>query len=113
MEIQARQTPVETPPPAKDNYTGLTECVSLNTAVAARVGSHRISYQPWKEPGQLQFFLDGKPYQLPRGGLDLEGHRVTTFAAAGETGLRVDYAHGPVLTVTPLFWGSYGLCYLD
>ena len=113
MEIQTRQTPVETPPPIKDNYTGLTECVSLNTAVAARVGSHRISYQPFREPGQLQFFVDGKPAELPKGGIDLEGDRVSTFDAGGETGLRVDYAHGPVLLVTPRFWNSYGLWYLD
>jgi Bacterial Ig-like domain (group 3) len=112
MEIQARQTPVETPPPIKDNYTGLTECVSLNTAVAARVGSHRISYQPLRE-SQLQFFLDGEPTDLPRQGVDLEGHRVTAFAVGGEIGIRVDYAHGPVLTVTPHFWSSYGLWYLD
>jgi FtsP/CotA-like multicopper oxidase with cupredoxin domain len=113
MEIQARQTPVVTPPPVTDNYTGLTECVSLNTAVAARVGSHRISYQPWREPRRLQFFLDGKPAEIPREGIDLEGHRVTTFAAGGETGIRVDYAHGPVLKVTPLYWTSYGIWYLD
>jgi hypothetical protein len=113
MEIQVRQTPVETPPPVKDNYTGLTSCVSLNTAIAARVGSHRISYQPGREPGRLQFFLDGKPAQLPGEGIDLEDHRVSAFNADGETGLRVDYAHGPVLTVTPLFWTSYGLWYLD
>jgi hypothetical protein len=114
MEIQVRQTPAETPPPVPDDYTGLTECVSLNTAVAARVGSHRISYQPGREPGRLQFFLDGKPAQFPtREGLDLDGHRVTTFAAGGETALRVDYAHGPVFTATPRFWTSYGLWYLD
>src|SRR5262249_23887746 len=51
--------------------------------------------------------------EIPQGGIDLEGHRVTTFAAGGETGIRVDYAHGPVLTVTPLYWTSYGIWYLD
>lgn len=113
MEVQTRQTPAVTPPPAKDNYTGLTECVSLNTAVAARVGRHRVSYQLWREPGRLQFFLDGKPADLPRAGLDLEGHRVSTFDAGGETGIRIDYAHGPVVKITPNFWTSYGIHYLD
>jgi FtsP/CotA-like multicopper oxidase with cupredoxin domain len=112
MEIQVRQTPVETPPPVKDDYTGLTVCVSLNTAVAARVGSHRISYQPFREQ-RLQFFLDGKPAELPRKGLDIGGHRVTVFAAGGETGIRIDYEHGPVVTITPNFWTSYGLPYID
>jgi hypothetical protein len=46
MEIQVRQTPAQTPPPVTDSYSGLTACVSLNTAVAARVGSHRIAFQP-------------------------------------------------------------------
>ena len=113
MEIQTRQTPVVTPPPVKDLYSGLTECVSLNSAAAARVGPHRISYQPWREPGRLQFFLDGKPADLPRAGLDLEGHRVSTFDAGGETGIRIDYAHGPVVKITPNFWTSYGIHYLD
>jgi FtsP/CotA-like multicopper oxidase with cupredoxin domain len=113
MEIQARQTPAVTPPPVTDGYTGLTECVSLNSAVAARVGSHRISYQPWREPRVLQFFLDGKPADLPQNGIDLDGHLVTTFAASGQTGIRVDYAHGPVLKVTPLYWSNYGIWHLD
>ena len=112
MEIQVRQTPVETPPPVKDDYTGLTVCVSLNTAVAARVGSHRISYQTFRER-RLQFFLDGKPAELPRKGLDLGGHRITVFAAGSETGIRIDYEHGPVVTITPNFWTSYGLPYID
>ncbi len=113
MEIQVRQTPVETPPPVTDNYTGLTSCVSLNTAVAARVGSHRISYQPFREPDRLQFLIDGDSAQLPRQGMDIESHRLTAFDAGNETGLRIDYAHGPVLMITPRFWTSYGLWYID
>jgi hypothetical protein len=113
MEIQTRQTPAVTPPPIKDDYSGLTACVSLNTAAAARVGVHRISYQPWTEPGRLQFFLDGKQAELPRKGLDLGAHHVSTFDAAGEIGIRIDYAHGPVVTITPRLWTSYGIKYLD
>jgi len=113
LEIQVRQTPVETPPPVKDNYTGLTTCVSLNTAVAARVGEHRISYQPFGDASRIQFLLDGKPAQLPKEGLNLESGRVSTFDAGGEAGLRVDYAHGPVFMATPHYWTSYGLWYLD
>ena len=113
MEIQVRQTPVETPPPVTDNYTGLTSCVSLNTAVAARVGSHRISYQPGRDRGQLTFYVDGKPTDLPLKGLDLGADRVSTFSVGGVTGLRIDYGHGPVVQVTPIFWTSYGLWYLD
>jgi FtsP/CotA-like multicopper oxidase with cupredoxin domain len=113
MEIQVRQTPAQTPPPHTDLYTGLTTCVSLNTAVAARVGSHRIAFQPYRLQNRLEFLLDGKPAELPKRGLDLEGHRVTTFDAGGETALRIDYAHGPVVTVTPRHWTSYDLWYVD
>jgi FtsP/CotA-like multicopper oxidase with cupredoxin domain len=106
LEIQTRQTPVETANPITDGYSGLTSSVSVNTAVAARVGSHRISYQPSGGEGnsRLQFFLDGKPAELSTAGIDLEGHRVSAFDAGGETGLRVDYAHGAVLTVAPRLW---------
>jgi FtsP/CotA-like multicopper oxidase with cupredoxin domain len=116
MEIQVRQTPVETPPPITDEYSGLTTCVSLNTAIAARVGSHRISYQPveeGQEGSRYRFFLDGKPTLLTREGIDLDGHRVSAFDTAGEPGLRIDYAHNPVVIVTPLLWTSYGIRYLD
>ena len=113
MEIQVRQTPVETPPPVTDSYTGLPACVSVNTAVAARLGSHRISYQPFRERDRNQFLVDGKPAQVPEQGINLDDHRVTVFNAGTETGLRVDYAHGAVLMVTPHFWTSYGLWYLD
>ena len=113
MEVQTRQTPVLTANPITDSYSGLTVCVSLNTAVAARVGSHRIAYQPGQERGGLQFFLDGKPARLSTEGIDLEGHRVSAYDAGGATGLRVDYEHGAVLRVTPQFWTSHGLWYMN
>ena len=113
MEIQTRQMPVLTANPITDSYSGLTSCVSLNTAVAARVGSHRISYQPGQQRGQLQFYLDGKPMELSTEGIDLEAHRVSTFDADGKTGLRVDYAHGAVLMVTPRFWTSHNMWFMD
>ena len=113
MEIQTRQTPVLTANPITDPYTGLTTCVSLNTAIAARVGSHRIAYQPDREGRRLQFYVDGKPYQLGDEGIDLDGHRVSTFDAGGGIGLRIDYTHHAVLTVAPHFWNSHGLWYMN
>jgi FtsP/CotA-like multicopper oxidase with cupredoxin domain len=113
IEIQARQTPVQTANPITDSYSGLTSCVSLNTAVAARVGSHRIAYQPYGEGDRLQFFLDGKPAQLSTEGIDLDGHFVSAFGANGATGLRVDYTNHTVLTVTPRFWTSHNIWYMN
>ena len=113
MVIQTRQTPVQTANTITDSYSGLTSSVSLNTAVAARVGSHRIAYQPGQERDRLQFFLDGKPAQLSTQGIDLDGHRVSAFDTDGETGLRVDYEHNAVLTVTPRFWNSHKMWYMN
>ena len=81
--------------------------------MAARVGGHKIAYQPTAEPGTLQFFLDGKPSRLTRNGIDLDGSRVSSFAADQGTGLRIDYAHGPVVMVTPRFWTSQGVWYMN
>jgi FtsP/CotA-like multicopper oxidase with cupredoxin domain len=114
MEVQARHWPVQTATPITDSYSGLTSCVSVNTAVAARVGSHRIAYQPGREGRLLQFYLDGEPAPLPVDGLDLDAHRVTAYAVAGgATALRVDYAHHAVLTITPYFWNSYNIWILN
>ncbi|PYF98322.1 Ig-like domain (group 3) [Georgenia satyanarayanai] len=113
LEVQVRQTPVNAANPVTDGHSGLTVCVSIITAVALRVGRHTVSYQPTREGKRLQLFVDGKPRDLPPHGLDLERHRLSVFDAAGEEGLRVDYATGAVVTVTPAFWGSYSVWYLN
>ena len=111
MEVQARQTPVVTANPITDPYSGLRACVSLNTAVALRVGNHRIAYQPSEQAGELQFFVDGKPTRLAS--MNVDGHLISSFDAEGSPGLRVDYAHGPIVMVTPRFWNSHGLWYMN
>ena len=113
MEIQVRQTPVATANPIPDGHTGLTACVSINTAVAVRVGSHRISLQPGREGKLLQFYVDGKPANFPADGIDLGASRVTAFAASGETGIRVDFEDGTVVLVTPAFWNAHSVWHLD
>jgi hypothetical protein len=113
MEVQVRQTPVATANPITDSYSGLTVCVSINTAVAARVGKHRVSFQPGREGSRLQFYLDDEPTQLPFEGLDLGSHRVSVFDANGETGLRIDYDNGTVVIVTPAFWNAYNIWYMN
>jgi hypothetical protein len=47
FELQARQSPVATASVVgPDAHTGLTSCVSINTAVAVRIGRYHVSYQP-------------------------------------------------------------------
>jgi hypothetical protein len=113
MEVQVRQTPVATQNPITDSYSGLTACVSVITAVAARVGKHRIALQPGGEGKGLEFFLDGKPARLSHEGIDLGGHRVTAFDADGETGIRVDYDNQTVLIATPAYWDNHHIWYIN
>jgi hypothetical protein len=113
LEIQVRQSPVATQNPITDSYSGLTSCVSVTTAVAARLGSHSIALQPGREGRRLEFYLDGKPANLSAEGIDVDGHRVTGFDANGETGLRVDFEDQTVLTVTPAFWNNHNIWYMN
>jgi hypothetical protein len=114
MEIQTRQTPVATANPIQDAHSELTECVSINTAVAVRMGRHRISLQQDGERRELHFYVDGKQASFPREGLDLGDSRVSSFTAtSGEPGVRIDYADGTVVTVTPYFWTANNVWYLD
>src|SRR3546814_12927963 len=112
MEIQTRQWPVATANPITDSYSGLTACVSINVAVALRVGDHRIAYQPSGERGLLAFFVDVERSHLPKEGLEPGPHRLTIHATdPGELAPRVVYAHATVVTVTPRFWHSQTIWY--
>jgi hypothetical protein len=118
LELQTRQTPVTTTnTPVANAYTGLASCVSLNTAVAARIGKHRVTYQPL--PGaaptveRLQLRIDGVPTTLPAtraislGG----GNRIALTGIGG--GLDITAEDGTRVLVTPNFWSSQGLWYLN
>jgi len=117
FELQTRQSPVQTTftPPA-NAYTGLASCVSLNTAVAVRVGKHRVTYQPSKgsqgKVDQMQLRIDGRLATLSATPTNLGGGNLVAKAASG-SGLDIRIADGTALTVTPLFWTSQGYWYLD
>ena len=114
IEIQGRQTPIATAMPVTDGNTGLTACVSVNTAIAARIGAHRLSIQPGESgKGPLQLVIDGKPADLGRRGLDLGSGRVVMYPFAGQNAVRVDFADSTVLVVTPYFWNSYNVWILN
>lgn len=115
-EIQTRQTPVATTALGTDAYDGLSTCVSLNTAVAARVGEHRITYEPnlqeLRDPTSLQLRIDGVLTSLGSTGIDLgNGGRVVPSLTGGN--LEVDFPDGKTLFVTPQFWSTYGKWYLN
>jgi hypothetical protein len=117
VEIQVRQAPIATTfNPGANVHTGLATCVSLNTAVAARVGKHRVTYQPnlsgVPDPSGLQLRVDGELRTLGPGGIDLDnGGRIAQTAAPG--GIDVFFPDRYVLTVTPGWWTSQSKWYLN
>lgn len=116
FELQARQSPVLTSfVPGANPYTGLASCVSLNTAVALRVGKHRITYQTAggtsANENRLELRVNGKRVD-PRKGFNLGGGNVIKKSTAdGELDIRL--ADGTRVVVIPLFWASQGYWYLD
>lgn len=107
LEIQTRQTPVA---------TKQAPCVSVNGAVAARVGRHRVTYEPnlsgRPDPTGLQLRIDGTLTNLGGNGINFRGGgRVSRTPAPG--GLRIDFPDGSSLFVTPGWWGEQNLWYLN
>lgn len=115
FEIQTRQTPVATNGPGADSYTGLSTCVSLNTAVAARVGSHRVTYEPningVPDSSGMQLRVDGKLTTIDENGIDLgSGGRIVKPAGGG---IEIDFPNGTSLVAIPNWWSYYGVWYLN
>ncbi|MCH9648120.1 MAG: hypothetical protein K0U98_07775 [Deltaproteobacteria bacterium] len=113
FELQTRQTPVLTTfTPGANAHTGLSSCVSLNTAAAFRLGERRISYQPLRGGEQMLLRIDGHPVTLNERGFDLGGGNWIANAAAGG-GIEVTVSDGTRVIVTPNYWSSQGYWYLN
>lgn len=116
-EVQARHSPIATSFTVGPNgHTGLTTCVSLTTAVAARVGSHRVTYQPnlsgMPDPSGMQLRVDGILTTLTSAGIDLgDGGRITRTATAG--GIEVEFPNGTHMIVAPGWWSTMSTWYLN
>jgi hypothetical protein len=112
MELQARQSAVTTAGPLGANaHTGLSSCVSVNTAVAMRVGEHSVTYQPIldsqddtdSQTPRLRLRIDGKPAVLGKDAIALsKGGRIVSTNNQG--GLEVQFPGGTRVAVTPSFW---------
>jgi hypothetical protein len=121
MELQARQSAVSTAGPlAPDAHTGLSSCVSLNTAVAMRVGDHRVTYQPSldakrgpdSQTPRLLLRIDGKPFALGANPIPLRrGGRIVPTNGTG--GLEIQIPGGTRVAVTPMFWESHQVHYMQ
>jgi mono/diheme cytochrome c family protein len=117
FEIQARQRAVDTSSPLGPNgHTGLTSCVSVNSAIAVKVGRHRITYQPnlsgEPDPDGLQLRVDGELTQLGAQGVSLaSGGRLVRTTAPG--GIQIEAPGGSVVVITPGWWNHYQLWYMN
>lgn len=114
QEIQVRQTAIGLDARLGPNpHTGLTAAgSSLNTAVAVRWGSHRITYQPgFDDPKELELRVDGKRMNMTAAGVSLgtSGRIMPTIAPGG---LQLEAPGGMAIVITPGFWEHYGLWYL-
>lgn len=112
LEIQTRQTPASTTAPLFNSYTGLTVGVSINTAVAARVGKHRVTYQPRNIVSATSghdLRIDGVLMSLPANGIDLgSGGRITPL---GNNVIQIDFPDETTMIVTP-GWSWYNVWWL-
>jgi subtilisin family serine protease len=104
LEIQTRQTPV----------AAWGSCVSLNTAIAARVNNHRVTFQPnlngVPDPNGLQLRVDGVLVTPSASGFNLGNDGRVVSSAGG--GIEIDFPDGTVLIVTPGWWASQSKWYL-
>jgi lysyl endopeptidase len=107
VEIQVRQFPVA---------TTWNTCVSFNAAVAARVGEHKVTYEPnlngQPDPSGLQLRIDRKLIALDPSGMRLgNGGRIVPTSTPG--GLEVDFPDDTVMFVTPAWWAWLSKWYLN
>ncbi len=123
LEVQTRQTPLATAtplsqPPESDTLewdNGVATCVSMDTAVAARVGTHRVTYEPGfggtYDAGGLQLRIDGKVTTLDGQGVNLGNGGRVSKSSAGADAIQIEFPDGKVLTAVP---GTYDdMKYLD
>jgi hypothetical protein len=115
FELQTRQSPILTSfIPGANPYTGLAGCVSLNTAVALRVGKRRVTFQTSgsaEKPGRYVLHVDGKVVNAS-GGLDLGGgNKIVKATAGGQAEFQL--WDGTRIVITPVFWSSQGYWYLE
>ncbi|MFZ4381742.1 MAG: hypothetical protein ACOYO0_07250, partial [Sandarakinorhabdus sp.] len=115
FEVQTRQTPVLTGFRAGPNaHTGLDGCVSVNSAAAVRVGKHRLSVQPGdrRQRERMILLIDGRPVSLAGGKIDL-GNGASVRTSADGAGFDVRSGDGDRVVLTPAFWPTQSVWYLD
>lgn len=110
LEIQARHTAIEgTAPYGPNPYTGLTSCVSVNSAVALRVGNDRVTYQ--SSPQGVQLRIDGKLWNVSSAAIPLpSGGRIIRTPVPD--GIQIEAPGGTKVILTPYSWPAQQLWYM-
>lgn len=113
LEIQTRQVPISTSaPPPDDWYSGVPACVSFNSALAVRVGAHRVTYQPnisgAPDPTGMQLRVDGVLKTLDAQGINFGGGARVVQNAGGAGAIEIDFADGTRLIAIPWYWNGDG-----
>lgn len=124
FELQTRQTEVPTASaPITNPYTGITHCVAIYTAVAAKVGSSRVTVQPSSgtapDPASMVVRVDGKvvtlgdaPYVIHAGGSE-KGVIDGTIRKHPDGQFEITDARGTQLVVTSAYWPARQIWYLN
>lgn len=124
FEVQTRQSPVPTATvPITNAYTGITHCVAIYTALAAKIGSSRVTVQPSPgaepDPDSMQVRVDGKmiklgdkPYEVYAGG-DPKGTLDGTIFKHPDGVYEIRDARGTQVVVTSKYWQSRKVWYLN
>jgi hypothetical protein len=122
LVIQTRQSPVPTATvPITSAYTGITHCVAIYTAVAAKLGSTRVTVQPSPgaepDPNSMQVRVNGKvvtigdaPYVLRSGDEDTVDGTITKHP---DGMFEITDALGTQLVVTSSYWGARKVWHLN
>jgi len=124
FEVQTRQSPVPTATaPITNPYTGITHCVAIFTAVAAKLSSSRVTVQPSPgaepDPNSMQVRVNGKivtltdaPYVLRAEGSD-KGAIEGTITKHPDGMFEITDARGTQLVVTSNYWNARKVWYLN
>lgn len=123
LEIQTRQTAVPTATvPITNPYTGITHCVAIYTAVAAKLGSTKVTLQPRRgtepDPKSMELRVNKEVVTLGDTPLVLrsEGSGGTvdgTLTRHADGVIEMTDARGTQVVVTPQYWSSQKVWYLN
>jgi hypothetical protein len=117
MEIQARQTPVPTAAPLPNAHTGLSSCVSINSALAVRVAGRRVTYQPGlsgeANPAGIELRVDGNLVDLDASPTIALGPDARVARSAAGSGVEIRFPDGAALNAIPGWWSAHSVWYLN